>query len=101
MTNTVTTAPAIEIESLSKSFAGVQALFDVGFTVAPGEVHGLVGRNGSGKSTLIKILSGYHEPDAGGSLRIAGRDVPLPVPLGASHRLGLSFVHQDLGLTPA
>ena len=100
MTNIVTTAPAIEIENLSKSFAGVQVLFDVGFTVAPGEVHGLVGRNGSGKSTLIKILSGYHEPDPGGSLRIAGRDVALPVPLGASHRLGLSFVHQDLGLTP-
>jgi ribose transport system ATP-binding protein len=101
MSATTTVAPAIEIENLSKSFAGVQVLFGVGLAVAPGEVHGLVGRNGSGKSTLIKILSGYHEPDPGGRLRIAGREVSLPVPLGASHRLGLSFVHQDLGLTPA
>jgi ribose transport system ATP-binding protein len=100
LVNTVAVAPAIEIENLSKSFAGVKVLYDVGFTVAPGEVHGLVGRNGSGKSTLIKILSGYHEPDHGGRLRIAGHEVPLPVALGSSHRLGLSFVHQDLGLTP-
>jgi ribose transport system ATP-binding protein len=92
--------PAIEIESLSKSFGGVRVLNEVGFTVERGEIHGLVGRNGSGKSTLIKILSGFHHPDPGGSLEIAGQEVPLPVPLGSSHRLGLSFVHQDLGLTP-
>ena len=92
--------PAIEIENLSKSFGGVRVLHNVGFTVDGGEIHGLVGRNGSGKSTLIKILSGYHPPDAGGSLRVAGHDVSLPVPPGHSHRLGLSFVHQDLGLTP-
>jgi ribose transport system ATP-binding protein len=95
----MTTTPAIEIESLSKSFGGVPVLQNVGFTVERGEIHGLVGRNGSGKSTLIKILSGYHHPDPGGALRIAGSDVSLPVPPGHSHRLGLSFVHQDLGLT--
>lgn len=94
-------APAIEIEGLSKSFGGVRVLHEVGFTVDRGEIHGLVGRNGSGKSTLIKILSGYHHPDPGGSLRVAGAEVSLPVPPGRSHRLGLSFVHQDLGLTPA
>lgn len=92
--------PAIEIENLSKSFGGVPVLSNVGFVVDRGEIHGLVGRNGSGKSTLIKILSGYHPPDPGGRLRVAGVDVPLPVPPGHSHRLGLSFVHQDLGLTP-
>jgi ribose transport system ATP-binding protein len=92
--------PAIEIESLSKSFGGVRVLHEVGFTVERGEIHGLVGRNGSGKSTLIKILSGYHHPDPGGRLRVAGADVSLPIPAGHAHRLGLSFVHQDLGLTP-
>ena len=39
----------------------------------PGEVHGLLGENGSGKSTLIKILAGFHAPDAGELLRSTAR----------------------------
>lgn len=66
--------------------------------VEPGEIHGLVGENGSGKSTLVKVLSGYHTPDGGGSLAIDGEPVALPVRPAAMRRLGLSVVHQDLGL---
>jgi len=66
--------------------------------VEPGEIHGLVGENGSGKSTLVKILSGYHTPDNGGSLAIDGEPIALPVRPGTMRRLGLSVVHQDLGL---
>jgi ribose transport system ATP-binding protein len=91
---------ALEAEHLSKSFGGVRVLSDVSLSVNAGEIHGLVGSNGSGKSTLIKILSGYHAPDSGGSLRVRGQDVPLPVPPDRATRLGLSFVHQDLGLIP-
>ncbi|HEX8977552.1 MAG TPA: sugar ABC transporter ATP-binding protein [Solirubrobacteraceae bacterium] len=91
---------ALEAEHLSKSFGGVRVLHDVSLSVKQGEIHGLVGSNGSGKSTLIKILSGYHAPDHGGSLKVRGQDVPLPVPPDRATRLGLSFVHQDLGLIP-
>jgi len=69
--------------------------------VARGEVHGLLGQNGSGKSTLIKILAGFHEPDAGAELRIAGRVVELPLKPGEFRRHRISFVHQNLGLMPA
>ncbi len=89
---------ALEITGLSKSFGGVRALESVDLRVAPGEIHGLVGRNGSGKSTLIKVLAGYHSPDPGAQLKVAGREVPLPVHARALSQLGLSFVHQDLGL---
>ena len=66
--------------------------------VQPGEVHGLVGENGSGKSTLVKVLSGYHRPDPGGSLLDRRAPVDLPVRPAAARRFGLSVVHQDLGL---
>lgn len=92
--------PVIEVENLSKSFGGARALDRVSLTVLPGEVHGLLGENGSGKSTLIKVLAGYHVPE-GGSLKINGADVRLPLTPGQFRDLGLSFVHQDLGLLPA
>ena len=71
------------------------------FSVRPGEVHGLLGQNGSGKSTLIKIVSGFHRPDAGGRLHVHGRPVALPLAPGQFRRLGLAFVHQHLGLVPS
>lgn len=93
------TAPAVvELAHLSKTFAGVRALDDVGLTLRAGAIHGLVGQNGSGKSTLIKVLSGYHAPDPGAELRVRSRPVELPLAPGAFRALGLSFVHQDLGL---
>jgi ribose transport system ATP-binding protein len=89
--------PILELRGLSKSFGGAQALADVSLTVLPGEVHGLLGENGSGKSTLIKILAGYHAPDEG-ELEVNGEHVKLPLYPGQFRELGMSFVHQDLGL---
>jgi ribose transport system ATP-binding protein len=96
----VTAAPLLEARGLTKSFGGALALDGVDLTVLPGEVHGLLGENGSGKSTLIKILAGYHVPDAG-TLSVAGHDVRLPLRPGEYRELGFEFVHQDLGLVPS
>jgi ribose transport system ATP-binding protein len=57
----------------------------------------LVGENGSGKSTVIKVLSGFHHPDAGARVEIAGEALEFGSAT-ASHRAGARFVHQDLGL---
>ncbi len=94
------TPPALEFAGLSKTFGGQQALRAVDFSVAAGEVHGLLGQNGSGKSTLIKILAGFHAPDPGATLRIGGQEVPLPLPPGGVRPFGVAFVHQHLGLIP-
>jgi ribose transport system ATP-binding protein len=96
-----TAHPRLELRELSKSFGPSQALRDASMVVHPGEIHGLVGENGSGKSTLVKVLSGYHRPDPGGALFIDGEPVTLPVRPAAVRRLGLSVVHQDLGLLDA
>jgi ribose transport system ATP-binding protein len=93
--------PILSARNFGKTFAGRTVLRSVDLDVWPGEIHGLVGQNGSGKSTFIKILSAYHPPDPGASLVIQGERVPLPLAPGDPARLGLAFVHQDLGLFEA
>jgi len=93
--------PALHLSNLSKTFGGQKALDGAELAVAQGEVHGLLGQNGSGKSTLIKVLAGFHAPDAGSHLAICGTDVPLPLAAGAFRRHRMSFVHQHLGLVPS
>ena len=93
------TEPVLEVLGLSKTFPGQRALDDVDLSVDAGEIHALLGQNGSGKSTLIKVLAGYHAPDPGASIHVAGAPLRTGVP-GAGHDLGLRFVHQDLGLVP-
>ena len=55
----------LSVKGLSKTFDRLPALRDMTFSVAPGEVIGLVGRQGSGKSTLFNILSGTMSPSTG------------------------------------
>ena len=93
-------APVLSIEHLSRAFGGVLALDDVTLSIEEGEVHGLLGENGSGKSTLIKVLAGYYAPDESASLRVNGEPVRLPLGPGRARELGISFVHQHLGLVP-
>jgi simple sugar transport system ATP-binding protein len=68
----------------------------VSMHVARGETLGILGDNGAGKSTLIKILTGFHQPDAG-QVYVDGR----PVNLGSvdeARAFGIECVYQDLAL---
>jgi ribose transport system ATP-binding protein len=88
----------LEVEAASKTFGPARVLDSVGLRVAPGEIHALIGQNGSGKSTLIKMLSGFHPADPGTRFFVNGTALGPPVRERALKALGLSFVHQDLGL---
>ena len=90
----------LEMRGVSKSFAGVQALRDVTFTVRPGEIHALVGENGAGKSTLMKVLSGvYPFGSYEGSIIFDGEERRFR-DINDSEALGIIIIHQELALIP-
>jgi ribose transport system ATP-binding protein len=94
----MSTTMRLEARGVSKTFGSTKVLSDAELVVAPGEIHALIGQNGSGKSTLVKILTGYHSPDAGAQLRVDGKELGLPVRWSDASAAGVSVVHQDLGL---
>jgi branched-chain amino acid transport system ATP-binding protein len=65
---------SLRASSISRSFAGIEALRDVSLELRPGEVVGLIGPNGAGKSTLVNVLSGFDRPTQGRVL-MEDRDV--------------------------
>src|SRR6266700_1234167 len=90
----------IEMRGVSKSFAGVQALRDVNFTVEAGQIHALVGENGAGKSTLMKVLSGvYPHGSYEGSIIFDGEERRFR-DINDSETLGIIIIHQELALIP-
>ena len=62
----------LEIRAVAKNYGPVVALRNANFTVAPGEIHALMGANGAGKSTLVKILTGVINGDAG-TIKLDGK----------------------------
>jgi ribose transport system ATP-binding protein len=83
---------------IRKSFGGTVALDGVDLSVAPGEVHALVGENGAGKSTLMKVLSGAIRPD-GGRMVLDGEPYEPSEPEDARRR-GVAMIYQELNLAP-
>src|SRR5215204_1889861 len=88
----------LAMRGIYKKYPGVQALDNVDFEVAPGEIHALLGENGVGKSTLLKILSGAQRPDSG-TVSFAGKPLALSHPHDAQ-LLGIVTIYQEFTLAP-
>ena len=69
-----TSAPVIEVESLTKRFGKFTAVNGVSFTVKRGEIFGFLGPNGAGKSTTIRMLCGLLGSSAG-TARVGSHDI--------------------------
>jgi L-arabinose transport system ATP-binding protein len=87
-------ADHLQFAAVSKEYPGVKALVEVGFGVAAGSVHALLGENGAGKSTLLKVLSGAHLPTSGGLL-IDGKSTVFRSTADAI-RAGVAVIYQEL-----
>ncbi len=83
----------LEVSGLTKRFGGLVAVKDIGFSIAGGEILGLIGPNGSGKSTVMKCIMGIERPTAG-SVKIAGTQVAgWPTHRIARQGVGIVFQH--------
>lgn len=90
--------PRLVLSGIEKSFGPLRVLHGVTLTVAPGEVHGLLGENGAGKSTLLNILSGVFRADAG-QIKIDGSTCAILSPRDATEA-GIAMIHQELQQVP-
>ena len=66
--------PFLEVEALTKSFGGLQAVKNVRFRMEQKEILGLIGPNGAGKTTVLRLLTGILKPDSG-SVRFQGKQL--------------------------
>ncbi|MDQ0408089.1 ABC transporter ATP-binding protein [Streptomyces sp. NPDC048594] len=92
------TAPdALHVRGVTVRFAGLVALDDVSFTVAPGTLHAVIGPNGAGKSTCFNVLSGLYRPTTG-TVRLGDAELTRLAP----HRiaaLGVARTFQNIVTT--
>ncbi|MGH2919093.1 MAG: ABC transporter ATP-binding protein [Solirubrobacteraceae bacterium] len=82
-----TSAPAILVRDLHKSYGDVHAVAGIDFEVARGEVFGLLGPNGAGKTTTVEVLEGYRERTRG-IVSVLGYD-PSSRPRALRERVGI------------
>ena len=83
---------ALSVRNLSKAYGGVQAVRDVSFSVAPGEVVAIIGPNGAGKTTCFNMLNGQLAPDRG-DIRLDGTSL-VGLPPHRVSRLGVGRTFQ-------
>ena len=86
----------LEARSLTKCYASVPAVQDVGFRLEPNQVLGCLGPNGSGKSTTVKMLTGLLQPTRGKVL-FNGRDIHDDL---VGYRRQLGYVPEEANLYP-
>lgn len=85
-------SPLLNVSKLYKNFGGVQAIQDLNFELAEGELLGLIGPNGSGKTTAVNLITGFVKPSEG-EIFYRGRNITGRAPYKIV-RLGIARTFQ-------
>ena len=85
--------PLLEVKGLRKTYGGRRVVDDVSFSIAAGEVVGLLGRNGAGKTTSFRMTIGMITPEAG-TVRFDGHDVTF-LPMYRHALAGMGYLSQE------
>jgi ABC-type sugar transport system ATPase subunit len=86
----------LQLQNISKSFSGVQALKNISIEFEQGSVHAICGENGAGKSTLMNIISGNLQPDEG-AIIWKKQGVAIDS-IAKAQQMGIGIVHQERSL---
>jgi len=84
--------PILQLEAVSKTFGGIQALKQVSFALQEAQIVALIGPNGAGKTTLVNVITGVQRPSSG-RIVFRGTDVTRQRPFQAARR-GLARTFQ-------
>lgn len=93
-------SPLLHIDGVTRHFGKLTAVSDMEFSIAEGEVRGLIGPNGSGKTTLFNLISGFVKPNSG-FIRFLGEDITALAPhriaaLGLVRTFQISTAYKSL-----
>lgn len=88
--------PRLQLKGMTKAYPSVIANDSIDMTIAPGEIHAVLGENGAGKSTLMKAIYGVVKPDKG-QILWNGEAVNIQNPAHA-RKLGIGMVFQHFSL---
>jgi general nucleoside transport system ATP-binding protein len=96
LASNVEATPRLQLRRISKRYPGCLANDAIDLSIAPGEIHALLGENGAGKSTLMKIIYGVVHADSG-EMIWQGQRVSMRSPAQA-RSLGIGMVFQHFSL---
>ena len=86
-------SPAVQLDRVTKRFAGHLAVDSLSLQVSPGTIYGLLGPNGAGKSTSIRMMMRIHLADEG-NVRLFGEDA------SRDHSSRIGYLPEERGLYP-
>jgi ABC-2 type transport system ATP-binding protein len=90
----MTSAPAVHVQAIRKTYGRTVAVDEVSFDVQPGEIFGLIGPNGAGKTTTMECVEGLRAPDRG-AISVLGLDPSRDV-YALQERIGVQLQEAQL-----